>query len=114
VVHVTDILANADHVLQLPAGRTRDRIEVIEHLANLLGDGRAGAAAGGVVGTLAGEKEEIADCDSLRVAAGGRRGFLREHGGTRHLKTPPSLHNAGASSRGRAARARPSRTPPAR
>src|SRR5437016_3709170 len=76
VRQVAEVHADPHGVLQRPAGRTRDSIEIPQHLANLLRDGRAGAIAGGVVRTLAGEKEELADCDSLRVAAGRRWRFL--------------------------------------
>src|SRR5438552_10246817 len=48
VRHLADVHADADCVLKRAAVRTRDRVEVLEHLANLLRDVRADAVAGGV------------------------------------------------------------------
>src|SRR6185437_6319574 len=40
VRHVADVHAHANRILERSAGRTRDRIEVLEYPANLLGNGR--------------------------------------------------------------------------
>ena len=68
-----------------PAGRARDSVEVLEHLPHLLGDRLADAVAVGVERALAGEVEEAARDDALRVAAGRLRRFLRENGLAGHV-----------------------------